>query len=163
MNNSKDPFAFIPYPSKKRTSQKENMLSILVHLDVSWDKLIKRIVGHLPLVSLVPLTPSFFSLYSWTDPSVTLPPKGSYTSWMSLLPAQTKDKIYTSRQVMPSPACSGWPHLFLFPTKVTRKHRLVLLGEILVFCSACYSSWNTPFVLSATPNPPYPWGLSMVL
>lgn len=43
--------------------------------------------------------------------------------------------------------CSGQLHLFLLP--VILKYRLVLLDELLAFCLSCYSSWNTPFLLSA--------------
>lgn len=43
--------------------------------------------------------------------------------------------------------CSGQLHLFLLP--VTLKYRLVLLDELLAFCLSCFSSWNTPFLLSA--------------
>ena len=43
----------------------------------------------------------------------------------------TKDKIYTSRQDMTSPARSGWPHLFLLSARTTLKYRLVLLSELL--------------------------------
>lgn len=136
--------------------QKENMLSILVHLDV-FEKNNKAYCGASSLVSLGPLTPSFFSLYLFEQ--IPLSPchqQPIYPGCHYCPPRPRIKSTHLGRSCTALIALVGL--IFSIPHK-SHTEAQACPDEILAFCPSCCYSWNTPFLLSATPNPPCPWGL----